>query len=639
MAALATGVQYGLSSRSSNDNISLFFVKLTDSSYRAIEEYAKSVDRTSQAPTIQFLKNKGHLSIQPALSSRLEVFSFNISPNSDEGNIVECLQSTGSRALESLGVLSHTINIQAKEDSYETTKHRMAAVEEQQKKNRTKVIKPTVNEIGRTVKKVPGSTTNATSHILKNTYTSSSRGPMHNPPLQQHSRVVSNNHAQKPGNPELMRRPLRERLIHVLALKPFKKPEILDRLRKEGLLQKDINNVTKMLNEVAKNKGNTYELVRGFWNDVQEDWPFYTEQDRQILKRRKPQNLTPPGSSDTGSTGSGQSPTSTHPGSPPSIIQNPLKRASESVDSVVPTKKRISHFQRPPNDSYRSVTDSYMTVLHHQDLDDEAPRLNNRLYGDNFALDDRRDKRIANSVNSKDRNRKDIERTFTTVKNVSDSIKKSNIVTSDVSNKRPNSYNNVTDSSDCKRFKNSSNSGERIYERKPDEKTYEKRLEESIKRSDSPATVTSSQPQTGPKYDVNYADTRPSYEDTDDKIQENTVSASSELPDYITEYTTILDSKQRKKYKDDFLKDYEEYKRLHAQMERVTNEFSQLEAEMKRARNPREIQRLKDVIKALSKQWNEDQKYQDGKKRFNYLHAKLQHIKDLVAEYDRTADY
>lgn len=43
MAALQTGVQYGLSSRSSNENTSLIFVKLTDSAFRAIEKYLENV--------------------------------------------------------------------------------------------------------------------------------------------------------------------------------------------------------------------------------------------------------------------------------------------------------------------------------------------------------------------------------------------------------------------------------------------------------------------------------------------------------------------------------------------------------------------------------------------------------------------
>ena len=54
-------------------------------------------------------------------------------------------------------------------------------------------------------------------------------------------------------------------------------------------------------------KDNTYHLQRHMWNDVSEDWQFYSEQERQCMKRRKPQNLTPP-CSDGSTSSSGHSP-------------------------------------------------------------------------------------------------------------------------------------------------------------------------------------------------------------------------------------------------------------------------------------------------------------------------------------------
>lgn len=43
MATLVAGVQYGLSSHSNfHENKSLIFVKLTDSAYRAIEDYLRN---------------------------------------------------------------------------------------------------------------------------------------------------------------------------------------------------------------------------------------------------------------------------------------------------------------------------------------------------------------------------------------------------------------------------------------------------------------------------------------------------------------------------------------------------------------------------------------------------------------------
>lgn len=137
-----------------------------------------------------------------------------------------------------------------------------------------------------------------------------------------------------------------------------------------------------ILKQVAYMRDNTYHLQRHIWNDVQEDWPFYTEQEKTMLRRRKPQNLTPPGSSDGSSgmhayhntsfthirertnfisnfetiyilyifTGSGQSPNSIHAGSPPAITAPPHNKRPgyyQGNDGVTTKKTRISHYKKP----------------------------------------------------------------------------------------------------------------------------------------------------------------------------------------------------------------------------------------------------------------------------------------------------
>lgn len=71
----------------------------------------------------------------------------------------------------------------------------------------------------------------------------------------------------------------------------------------EGVRDREKSIISTVLKQVAYMRDNTYHLNRHVWNDVQEDWPYYTEQEKTMLKRRKPQNLTPPGSSDGGSCG------------------------------------------------------------------------------------------------------------------------------------------------------------------------------------------------------------------------------------------------------------------------------------------------------------------------------------------------
>lgn len=66
-----------------------------------------------------------------------------------------------------------------------------------------------------------------------------------------------------------------------------------------------------------------------------------------IFCRRKPQNLTPPLSSDGGSSTSGQSPTSTHNGSPPPAVKRPPLNNDKYSDNGPATKKqRISHYKK-----------------------------------------------------------------------------------------------------------------------------------------------------------------------------------------------------------------------------------------------------------------------------------------------------
>lgn len=47
-------------------------------------------------------------------------------------------------------------------------------------------------------------------------------------------------------------------------------------------------------------------------------------------------------------------------------------------------------------------------------------------------------------------------------------------------------------------------------------------------------------------------------------------------------YTTISSTEQRRRYKAEFNADYEEYRRLHAQVARVSRRFTQLQDRLKR---------------------------------------------------------
>lgn len=51
----------------------------------------------------------------------------------------------------------------------------------------------------------------------------------------------------------------------------------------EGL--KDRSAFSKILPQISTLKDNCYHLRRHLWNDVNEDWPFYSEEEKRMLKR------------------------------------------------------------------------------------------------------------------------------------------------------------------------------------------------------------------------------------------------------------------------------------------------------------------------------------------------------------------
>lgn len=52
------------------------------------------------------------------------------------------------------------------------------------------------------------------------------------------------------GGSSVSQRPYRDRVIHLLALKAYKKPELLARLQKDGVNQKDKNSLGAILQQV-----------------------------------------------------------------------------------------------------------------------------------------------------------------------------------------------------------------------------------------------------------------------------------------------------------------------------------------------------------------------------------------------------
>ncbi|EFB18864.1 hypothetical protein PANDA_013909, partial [Ailuropoda melanoleuca] len=81
-------------------------------------------------------------------------------------------------------------------------------------------------------------------------------------------------------------RPYRDRVIHLLALKDYKKHELLIRLEKDGITKTEKNSLGEILRQVANlNTQNfSYTLKDYVFKELQKDWPGYNEAEKQSLK-------------------------------------------------------------------------------------------------------------------------------------------------------------------------------------------------------------------------------------------------------------------------------------------------------------------------------------------------------------------
>ncbi|KAK7069776.1 hypothetical protein SK128_022774, partial [Halocaridina rubra] len=522
-------------------------------------------------------------------------FSFIIDPDGPQGSC-EFIRQSGDRCLESLGPRLGMLRIQAKDDSYDKTR---ISMEKANQKNMMKCVKevktnsdsPFVRQRSNYIKK---STTSkivappqreATAELHTNSRFNSSSSPHRTLP----SGTVSNNHSANrvipplPSsngrlcNPELVKRPLRERIIHLLATANFKKPEIMFRLHNEGLKEKDKRQVMSVLSSVSQVKDNIHHLSRHLWSEVKEDWPFYSEEEKEAVKRNRPQSHTPPGNE------SGHSPHTALTASPSPALQG-IKRAHE--ETFDPTVKRVRNPRCNASRSRKSDVreknmNNSLQTQHTSSLLNSKPSINHLTNGRHHHRREEDQPRINGGI-------------------------------SPATNSLPHpSTSPITHSSPRHRLNGTNHSG-----------TY------------SPFNSLSNGLTNGynPPHETNgHAHGRRSTPSSSPDLHSET-----EDPPYLRNYTVIVSPEQRSKYKADFNREYDEYQELHTYIEERTSFFKELDDKLKNETVGTDS--YNSIRAQIIKEYNatkSDNDYLRKKQRYDYLHDKLTHIKRLVREYDR----
>ncbi|KAI4827177.1 hypothetical protein KUCAC02_030595 [Chaenocephalus aceratus] len=330
MAALSEDGRYGLNcGRQSADRVTVLHVKLTDTALKAIESLQHCKNVPSQRPTIQFKGLQGRIKIpkndsSPDPFNSFDFYLSNVGKDNPQGSF-ECIHqyvaSSGASHLAMLATVQDKVTVCATNDSYQVTRERMTQAAEDTRERGTKVIKPGGQYRGKQV------------HIRK-------------PALTGHD-VVPERKRSTPINPAntirkclsnnpVSQRSFRDRLIHLMALRPYKKLEVLARLQRDGINQKDRTSLGTTLQQVANlnPKDNTFSLKDFIYRDIQRDWPGYSEDEKTQVDRIVARKLGLPLETLSSSSPSKDSvPTS------PQKLQPDF----DFIDPLAPKKARISH--------------------------------------------------------------------------------------------------------------------------------------------------------------------------------------------------------------------------------------------------------------------------------------------------------
>ncbi|XP_069608096.1 RNA polymerase II elongation factor ELL2 [Ranitomeya imitator] len=618
MAALSEEGRYGLScERGTQDQTTVLHVKLTETAFRALENYQNTKNSMPARPSIQFQGLQGNIKI-PKSDCHNEMHNFNfylsnVGKDNPQGSF-DCIQQTvssnGVSKLNCLGFIQNKITVCATNDSYQLTRDRMTQAEEETRSRSTKVIKPGGPFLGKRVQ------IRKPANSILDTAPERKRSTPINPANTIRKTNIGNSIAQ---------RPYRERVIHLLALKPYKKPEILARLHKDGVNQKDKNSLGVILPQVANlnSKDNSYTLKDYVYKEIQRDWPGYSELDKQlldkVLSRKLNQNATSSSQSD----------------SPPlsAASTSPAQKRlldTDFIDPLMNKKPRISHLTNrvqptlnghlgsanekpaPPPPPPAAATPALPTLPPAR-----LPASNPQNINSNSNSPSTPEGRGTQDLPMDSQNSstyEDQQNKYTSRTTLNNSIS----VPTKLGKSEPTDNKNGTLHKKTKRSKKPKDKDRKKLDTEPvEEKPVLLKKDEIVKMEISP------------KPDEK--------KDVQETCTTSDPSSTSEPPDYMIKYTVVVSKEQRQSYKEDFNSEYDEYRKLHARIDKITRKFMHLDAQRKRVTpGSKEYQVVQqEVIKEYNKFKAASPNYYEEKYRCAYLHNKLAHIKRLIGEFDQ----
>ncbi|CAF1552441.1 unnamed protein product [Rotaria sp. Silwood1] len=397
----------------SNDGKLHVFVKLTDSCMKTIETYIKLNKKqySNNKPIIKFNPNGGDISI-PTTNGERKTYSFNISPEDKTPEVFQCIKQINRDQLESCALIEQRLNIHAQEDVYSMTKTKVTEFQrnEEQTKKQTK-------EIGESSQTILQKKT----HKSSNQRPSSTTTTTTNTQKQQQQQRTTNNRDQHlspntNANNQLLssERPLRERLVHLLAARTYKKPDLLLRLKHDGGIRDDEKDqLDSLLSSIStSSKSGEYIILKNILTsgEVNYDWSFYPKGEASIV-RKKIKELQANATRPTIPKSTNDNPNVSSVSSRSSVTNANVNSKYPIVNNVDPTKSKLNPSLINANN--RSTTNDERTQNEPEDLitSTQNPLTDERIQ----QLSDMLDK-ISNALSQSDKSndslRNEIESTI-----------------------------------------------------------------------------------------------------------------------------------------------------------------------------------------------------------------------------------
>lgn len=404
-----------------------------------------------------------------------------------------------------------------------------------------------------------------------------------------------------------MQKPLKDRIVHLLALKPYRKPELLLWLEREKASPKDKAELGAVLEEVAKlnPKDSSYSLRDDFYRHVQRDWPGYSEEERQLVSRLLARKLQPHIGNQSRNPQANMSVLRTSEDQ--SIAKNPPVKRPVPFDS----QERLAAKRHKLTDQRLQQQPAVNGLLNNKGgHDDATPTLNPSFHTKTEF------QRTTNNTDSQN-GLPGSHNGFPLMHKLSST---SDSQISENRGQEPNvsSLQPPQRDSDFAQAQLTNNQ----HRKKKSKKHKDKERERLKDDQGSEWLKTSSDLKTNP-----------------DKLDNPDITnavVSEEKPDYVLAYNPITSLEQRQRYQEDFCAEYDEYKDLHSRIATITHMFVQLGSKIKNmSPGTQEYKIMEDqILEKYNKYRKKFPGYREEKKRCEYLHEKLSYIKQLIMDYD-----